>query len=221
MLGGISNPFRFLIHLGFVGYLQARGVGIGQISKHVSLARKINNYLASGSEDISQEYQHSERMEAWLAKLLAQLHAAIPVKRKLDYPDITVTWEWVEKLVTCALDLIDTEVTADGCIGYQTARLVQIALIAALVTGCYCPPPRIHVILSLMHPRFVGRISCQDKDCMNGEECKGNHIELIKIREESGATESWNHFQYQVTDIRFHTLHHKTDRYDYSITIRP
>lgn len=160
-------------------------------------------------------------MEAWLAKLLAQLHAAIPVKHKLDYPDITITWEWVEKLVTSALDAIDTEVTADGCIGYQTARLIQIALIAALVTGCYCPPPRIHVILSLMHPRFVGRISCQDKDCINGETCKGNHIELIKIQSgESGAVEKdspWSHHQYQTTNIRFHTLHHKTDRYEYLI----
>ena len=158
-------------------------------------------------------------MESWLAKLLAQLHSSMPVKPKDDYPDITITWDWVEKLVSIALTMVDSELQMDGSIGYRTARQVHMALVAALVTGCYCPPPRIHVLLSLIHPRFVGRISCQDLDCLNGEGCKGNHLELLNIVDSSTGTEEWSHHQYKTSGASFRVVHSKNDRYVYEWTI--
>ena len=44
-ISAYSSPFQFSE---FMGFLQARDVGRGHILKHVSLARKVNNFLTSG-----------------------------------------------------------------------------------------------------------------------------------------------------------------------------
>ena len=45
-MSSYSSPIQFAA---FVAFLQARDVGRGHVLKHVSLARKVNNYLISGS----------------------------------------------------------------------------------------------------------------------------------------------------------------------------
>ena len=45
-ISAYSDPFLFS---GFIAFLRARDVGRGHALKHVSLARKVNNYLISGT----------------------------------------------------------------------------------------------------------------------------------------------------------------------------
>ena len=183
--------------------------------------------MQSGAANESPIRAHAARMETWLARLLAQLHASRPRQPKSDVPDITVTWSWVEKLVDNALDMIDSEMRSDGCIGYQTASMVQHALIAAFVTGCFCPPPRIHVLTSLIHPRYNGKISCVDPDCLNGTQCMGNHIDIFTLestpssgRDAQEVTSdsddispmAWDHFDYCTKGVKVTIVHHKNDR---------
>jgi hypothetical protein len=206
----------------FIGYLQARGVGIGQLAKVLSLARKVNDYLQSGAEEGSPVRQHAARMESWLMRLLAQLHASRPAKPKADAPDIITTWEWVEKLVERALDMVDHEMRAEGCIGHNTAIRVHQALVASLVTGCYCPPNRLHVLLSLIHPHYNGRLPCTDRDCLNGVSCIGNHLQLVNISalgqgqpsidSSSDDDSNWEHFGYKTRGVRLVVVHQKNDR---------
>lgn len=135
---------------GFLAYLIARGVRIGQISKYCSLMRKVNDHLPSGTAQGSAQRLHAVIIEQWLAKLESQLSAAIPAEPKAEAPDILDTWEWVEALVGDILGQVDREVKVYGKIGYGMAWRVQEALIAALVTGAYCPPFRIHVLLTVV-----------------------------------------------------------------------
>jgi hypothetical protein len=81
-------------------------------------------------------------MEGWLATLESQLSAAMPAAPKVGVPDVEVTWLWVEELCKSALTMADIEMSTDGAISYATAWCTQQALIAALVTGLYAPPPR-------------------------------------------------------------------------------
>lgn len=203
----------------FVGYLQAREVGIGQIAKHVGLARKVNDYLQSGAADTSAVRRHAAKMEAWLATLLAQLHASTPSQPKAHAQDIELTWRWVEQLVDSALSMIDNDMRSEGSIGHRTACRILQAIVASFVTGCYCPPCRIHVLLSLIHPRFNGRFPCTDRDCVNGDGCLGNHLQLLDIPSAASGSEgdsdsSWGHFGYKATGVRLAIVHHKNDRYE-------
>jgi hypothetical protein len=128
----------------------------------------------------------------------------------------------VEKLVERALDLVDHDMVADECIGHNTAIRVHQALVAALVTGCYCPPNRLHVLLSLIHPYYNGRLPCTDRDCLNGVACIGNHLQMLKLStvgqgqpsnaSNSGGASSWGYFGYKTSGIRLVVVHQKNDR---------
>jgi hypothetical protein len=185
-------------------------VGIGQIAKHVGLARKINDYLQSGASDGSPIREHAAKMDSWLSRMLAQLHASQPAQPKVDAPSIEATWEWVEDLVKGALAMVDAEMNLHGAIGWKTAWRVQQALVAALATGCYCPPPRISYIISLIHPSFNSRIPCQDADCAMGLSCEGNRLELVQSS--TSLIGDWAHFGYNKTTVRSVCVHHKNDR---------
>ena len=101
------------------------------------------------------------------------MSASMPRTPKLGAPDIEEAWSWVEDLCREALERVDIEMWTDGAISYDTAWLNQKALIAAMVTGAYCPPPRLHVMLSLLLPKYNGRVCCPDKDCVISG-CSGN-----------------------------------------------
>lgn len=202
----------------FIGYLQARGVGFGHMASHLSLSRKINDFLQSGAEEGSTVRIHARKMEEWLSKLEAQLSAALPARPKAESVDVTLTWKWVEKLAKSALLDVDQEMGTSGCLTRRTSLKVQQALIASLITGCYCPPFRIGVLVSLLHPTYNGEDACQDANCAGhdrGDKCMGNHLELVESTDaeaEEKASDSWNHFDYKTTSIRNVIIHHKTDR---------
>ena len=172
-----ADPTKFAR---FMAYLIAREVAIGHLRGHLGLARKINVFLQSGSEDGSPAKVHAARMEAWLQTVEAQLSAAMPPEIKDGVPDIRHTWRWVSNFVDAVLDQVDVEMGRDGHMSHGTAWRLQQALLAALVSGRYCPPPRIHVLTSLIHPAYNGKIPCQDRDCQRGAACMGNHLELYQ-----------------------------------------
>lgn len=205
-----ANP-KFLAR--FIGYLKAREVQIGQINKHIALARKVNDFLQSGSSPDSPARVHAQRIDNWLAKLEAQLSASMPQKAKIGAPDIETTWEWVGELCESALDAIDNDMCHDGSLSYDTAWTVQQAVLAAINTGCFCPPPRIFVLLSLIHPKYNGRIACQDRDCIFND-CSGNHIkvESISPSDDVDTSDTWQYFNYQQASVKCVIVHHKNDR---------
>ena len=222
----------------FVAYIKARDVGIGYIRAHLGLTRKVNDYLQSGAEEGSEVKLHASKMERWLETLEAQLSASIQRVVKVGAPDISVTWEWVEALCDEVLDQVDGELLRSDSISHSTALRVQQALLAALVTGCYCPPCRLHVLQTMIHPRFNGRLPCQDRDCMNGRGCMGNHLQLTTVdppeggvgweEEPAGGNISannqnndlgpvtpasmWPYFDYPTTEVSNVIVHHKNDR---------
>jgi len=221
----------------FVGYIKAREVGIGHIRSHMGLARKVNDYLQSGAEDGSEVKLHAAKMERWLMTMEAQLTASIQRTIKSGVPDIQITFAWVETLCEDVLEQVDWELLRSESICHPTAVRVQQALLAALVTGCYCPPCRLHVLQTMIHPRFNGRLQCQDMDCMNGRGCMGNHLMLATVDPPCGrvmggdveeepaggsssttrvavnpASAAWPHFDYAITEVSNVIVHHKNDR---------
>ena len=160
----------------------------------------------------------ARKMEDWLQKLEPQLFASLPARPKAESPDITLTWKWVEQLVESTLMDVDDEMSTSGCLGWKTAWRVQQSLVASLVTGCYCPPFRLSVLISLIHPSCNNEDSCQDKDCAahdRGDKCIGNHLELVDSGEAhlaEKAQDSWEHFDYKTITIKNAIIHHKTDR---------
>lgn len=172
--------------------------------------RKINDYLQSGAPAGSPVRAHATKMEAMLSKLQTQLGSARPDAPKTDAPDMTITWRWVESLVEEALDQIDSDMEKEGCLSERTAWQNQQALIAAIATGLYLPPFRVHVLLTMTHPRWSGVVRCADPDCAMGRSCKGNHLRLDTIAPKT--TSSWEHFDYNTTQVTNVVVHHKNDR---------
>ena len=166
----------------FMAYLRARGVSKGQLLKHVSLARKVNDFLKSGSMTSEDQVTHAAKMETWLGTLEAQLNSSIPAPRRDAMPEATTVWLWVRRLVDDALRSVDADILAAGNITYRTASDVQRALIAALVTGMYIPPCRLNLLKTWVHPRYNGRLSCTDPDCMF-DECGGNQLQVLAVED--------------------------------------
>lgn len=183
----------------------------------MSLARKINTYLQSGTPDGSARRVHATKMDSWLSILEAQMAASMPrvVKLENSIPDANETWAWVERLCEQALDAIDFDISQMGHMSHATAKGNQRAIIAALVTGCFTPPPRLHVLKTLIHPSYTGKQPCIDPDCRLGATCVGNHILLETLPpppEDQLHLHDWQHFDYLTTDITNVVIHHKNDR---------
>ena len=163
----------------FVAYLRARGVSKFQLLKHVSLARKVNDFLKSGPMATHEQVTHAAKMDTWLGTLEAQLNSAIPAPRRDAMPEATKVWLWVRRLVDDALRSVDADILTYGNITYRTAVDVQRALIACFVTGMYIPPCRLSLLKTWVHPRYNGRIPCTDPDCMF-DECGGNQLQVLQ-----------------------------------------
>ena len=176
---------------------------------HLSLMRKANDFLQSGAPLTGLVRAHAARMEQWLGVLQAQIGASMPDRPKTDAPDIEETWLWVEALLEEALDQVDTDMITSGCISRETAWQNQKALIAALLSGVFLPPCRIHVLTTMSHPRFRGKVACQDPDCAMGSECAGNHLALTTVASKGS---SWEHFDFDTTSVQSVVVHHKNDR---------
>ena len=165
----------------FTSYLLARGVSKGQVVKHVSVARKVNDYLsACAPSDVPARLRAAD-MDEWLAKLECQLNASMPNSVKEETPSAALVYAWVAALTERALQRADTDLEQLGCLTHACAWLVQCALLAALVVGCYVPPCRLHILKTINHPRYYGAIPCDDPDC-NIRDCRGNQFQASRPR---------------------------------------
>ncbi len=102
---------------------------------------------------------------------------------------------------------------------HPTAWIVERAILAAMVTGAYTPPCRLHLLKTLLHPRYAGRVGCQDKDCKVGGNCKGNHMEIVQldaVEEVAGPSDAaagdiWL-YEYELRSVSIVVVHSKNDR---------
>lgn len=163
----------------FVSYLQARGVRVGSICNHLSLARKINDYLISGAPENSTLRAHGAKMEQWLGTLEAQVRASMPMAKKPEMPPATEIYAWAIDLAKHSLQRMERDLAILGHMSEATARMVQQATIVILVTGTCTPPVRLSFVKSAIHPSFNRLLKCIDPDCVDPN-CMGNRLELIK-----------------------------------------
>ena len=148
-----------------------------------------------------------------MSRLESQISASMPAAPKLGAPDLETSWAWAEDLCESALEAVNWEMSTEGAISFDTAWRVQLALTAALVTGLYCPPPRLHVILTLIHPKYNGKVCCPDSDCLQPG-CLGNRL-LVEVGEPpfpEDEGDTWTHFDYKSTSVKFVVVHSKNDR---------
>ncbi len=169
----------------FLGYLKARNVARGHLNKHIAVAKKINVYLAGGAEDGSDAKLHARRMCDMLAMMETQISLSMPAATKRDLPEASDLYRWARRICDEAVLCVEDDQTMYGHITHKTAWAVETAIMVAMVTGAYMPPGRLHLIKTILHPDFAGKVACQDKDCLLGDCCKGNHMEIVDI-EESG-----------------------------------
>lgn len=176
-----AEPRSFI---GFIAYLLRRGVGRAHLQRHVSLARKLNAYLASGGEGPVAAF--ASRIDAWLAALDGQISASMPRMPKASAPDFVRIFAWVDSLVSAARDLVQLELVQlrRRGLSFDAAWQVQCAVIAMLVTGSHVPPARLHLIKTLLHPGYVDLMACPHPDCKR-ENCKGNRFVIIPAAADS------------------------------------
>lgn len=152
-----TDPQRLVA---FVSFLRARNSQRGHISKHLSLAKKVCDFLQSGSPEDAPIRHYVAKMDKWLSKLETQVSASMPSTVKDNLPEPSQVWEWVSGLAERALINVERDMQELEALSESTAWEVERALIASLVTGCYCPPCRLSLIKTTVHPRFNGRVPC-------------------------------------------------------------
>ena len=83
----------------FVAYLLARRVGRGQISKHITTAKKVCSFLNS-----QHPWAAQKPMEDWLTRLDNQVPTLIPKLPPPPLPPIALVFDWVDRLVDTSLE---------------------------------------------------------------------------------------------------------------------
>ena len=125
-------------------------------------------------------------METWLGRLERQLSASLPKEPKSFVPSLDNLYRFADCLVMGA----DSLASADGrglSLGWTAAFQNEVALVASLVIGRFCPPIRLAVIRSILHPSITSAAAgtarrgtqrmCEDRDCRDPS-CVGNRVEI-------------------------------------------
>jgi hypothetical protein len=104
---------------------------------------------------------------------------------------------------------------------HATAWTVERAILAAMVTGAYTPPCRLNLLKTVLHPRYAGRVACQDRDCRAGDGCKGNHVAIVELTPRAteatavgpadAAADMWL-YDYEKRAVSIVVVHSKNDR---------
>lgn len=186
----------------FLGYLLARTVGGAHTIKHVSLARKINSYLArstSAASSRSATGQNAAQMDAWLHTLENQITQVTPKPDKSNLPSAEAVFAWVHEVVKSALETAEFEVM-NGGLTPAGARQVQDAVILGIGIGVEAPPCRLSIVKSAVHPKYHGKVRCPDKDCRHPDTCGGNTWKVTSAEEDADGAE-----------IQLVAPHHKND----------
>ena len=125
---------------GFYAYLLARGCRAGHVRKHISIARKVNDYLQSGAPDGSFARRLAPQMDEWLARLEAQVAAATPTPIRSELPSFSDVMEWVGFQVQAAVLAIEKEQDFGGGMDFKTACMVSLAVdVFHLTALCVTP----------------------------------------------------------------------------------
>ena len=163
----------------FVSYLRAREVTKGHILSHVSLARKVNDYLAAGADVPQPDKQHAAAMDSWLGKLELQVRSAVPaaIPAGPGLPPGQTVLTWALAVGRNAAQAVRLCMAQHGHLVHRVAQQVHDALLVSLVTGAHVPPCRLALIKSWHHPD-VAHVGCQREACTRPD-CPGNRLELV------------------------------------------
>jgi hypothetical protein len=173
----------------FLAYLMARNVGKGHLLQHLSLARKVNNFLSASNSSNPRAVDYLDRLEAWLAKVEAQVSKALARRSApRETPSADILYSWARARAAKAVDLTSSWSNGDFRDDfnedsfYEDARYIHDSILIAFITGAYIPPCRISLIRTWSHPSEPG---CTDPDCLVGS-CKGNR--LVPFNSETNET---------------------------------
>lgn len=117
--------------MNFLAFLRARGVGKGHILKHCSLAKKINDYLKSGTREDSPARRHAVKMQDWIGRIETQLSLSMPTPAVPDLPSHEAVRSWVMFHVAQAKALLQKQLR-NGCVPLSTYRMVSACSSAAV-----------------------------------------------------------------------------------------
>lgn len=191
----------------FVSFLLARETSKGTVLKHLTIAKKVSDFLISAPNTSDREKEYSARYISWLDALSAQLAQTMPDTNPYsELPRYATVRRWVDCVRRTALTRA-SQVMKDGkAMSTSLAILVQRAIICSLVIGRDFPPIRLHLIKSMFRPMLdpTGRMKprrCVDTDCRRNKNCLGNRLEFFDY-DENGAPQG----------LRLHVVHHKNDR---------
>jgi hypothetical protein len=176
------------LYADFVAYLLARGGGLRHLAKHLSLARKINYFLAS-TTTYEPIWEHAETVDEWLWALGAQLNVVLPKPERAYVPQWATVAEWADDLAEQAINDCNMEREARGSISRSTARRIHDALIVCLVVGIAVPPLRLGILKSLALIEHADENGCMDPDCRHPGACLGNRILQIKVPRDADSGE--------------------------------
>lgn len=199
----------------FISYVKERGVHYHHMVKHISLARKILDFLQSGSAPGSEIRNYTSQMDAWLNLLARQLVASAPVSVSEALPSHSKVQAWCMYKVRSALEAIEFDMKDMNCLTSRSAAKVQESVIASLICGAFFPPIRLSIIKSLTHPKYKG---CWDPDCLEGPCCRGNHILLEAVKDAENSQEHSGTWLFGYGPSLRMTLvisHSKNDRFEY------
>jgi len=167
----------------FLAYLLGRNVGKGHMLQHLSLAKKINAYLQADTinKNDTSVTDYLREMQDWLGVVEQQVSATLASRsRPRDSPDSDKLYAWARDKASEAVEMVFCD-RADlgGRITHRTARAVHDAALVGLVTGAFMPPCRLSFVKNINRPDLAAAIGCDDKDCLDRKNCKGNRFEII------------------------------------------
>jgi hypothetical protein len=224
-----SDPDVFIR---FLSYIKERGVKTPQILKHISVGKKVLDFLTSGTPLDCPFRVFINKMDNWLTILARQLSACAPCPALPSLPSQTDVNVWAMNKVALGIQAIDDDFRDLGYLTKRTAEKVvftfplsyyshftlenimltnpqiQEGIIVSLVTGAFWPPLRLSIIKSMAHPRFK---TCFDVDCLEGPGCRGNRLHIERLPSPDPNKDPW-HFNYNSLKITLKIIHSKNDR---------
>ncbi len=111
----------------FVAFLLARGVGRGQVLKHISIAKKVSTFLRT-QVVLDIDKSHGSKVEEWLSTLERQVGIVMPrsVKDSNSLPKSDRVRQWVDYLKEVAQEAVaQDKVFGRRKITFQTAKMVS------------------------------------------------------------------------------------------------
>lgn len=109
----------------FLAYIRERGVQTPQILKHISVSRKVLDFLVSGSPPECPSRVFIVKMDCWLNVLSRQLTASAPSTPLPSLPPQTNVTAWAMNKVSQAMQCIDYDIRDMGTLTRRTAEKVM------------------------------------------------------------------------------------------------